>query len=150
MKTAIIGTGGVGGYFGGKLARAGYDVTFLARGEHFKAIQQNGLTIKSIHGDFKVDPVKATDNIKTFGDVDLIIIALKAWQIKDIANDLKVLSGGSALVLPLQNGVSVIDELKNQLHHENIIGGLCRIISKMVLYGANQLTLSSRRLNDFK
>jgi len=150
MKTAIIGTGGVGGYFGGKLARAGYDVTFLARGEHFKAIQQNGLTIKSIHGDFKVDPVKATDNIKTVGDVDLIIIALKAWQIKDIANDLGAMASRDTMVLPLQNGVSVMDELKEQLKAENIIGGLCRIISKMVLYGANQLTLSSRRLNDFK
>ena len=61
MKIAVVGAGGVGGYFGGKIARAGYDVTFFARGEHLKAIQQNGLTIKSIQGDFKVIPVKATN-----------------------------------------------------------------------------------------
>jgi len=131
MKTAIIGTGGVGGYFGGKLARAGYDVTFLARGEHLKVMLQNGLTIKSLQGDFKVAPVKATDSIKTIGAVDLIILALKAWQIKDITNDLGALTRRDTMVLPLQNGVSVIDELKDHLNQENIIGGLCRIISKI-------------------
>jgi 2-dehydropantoate 2-reductase len=131
MKTAIIGTGGVGGYFGGKLARAGCDVTFLARGEHLQAIRQNGLTIKSIKGDFTVAPVKATESIKTIGAVDLIILALKAWQIKDIANDLGALTSRDTMVLPLQNGVSVIEELKEHLHLENIIGGLCRIISKI-------------------
>lgn len=78
----------MGGYFGGKLARAGYDVTFLARGEHLKAIRQNGLTIKSIQGDFKVDPVNVTDKIKAVGSADLIIIAVKAWQIKEVAKDL--------------------------------------------------------------
>jgi len=131
MKIAIIGTGGVGGYFGGKLARAGYDVTFLARGEHLKAIQQNGLTIKSIKGDFKLAPVKATDSIKTIGSVDLIIIAVKAWQIKEIANDLKDISDRDTMVLPLQNGVSAADELKEHVKQNNIIGGLCRIISKI-------------------
>ena len=131
MKTAIIGTGGVGGYFGGKLARAGCDVTFLARGEHLQAIRQNGLTIKSIKGDFTVAPVKATESIKTIGAVDLIILALKAWQIKDIANDLGALTSRDTMVLPLQNGVSVIEELKEHLQRENIIGGLCRIISKI-------------------
>ncbi len=131
MKTAIIGTGGVGGYFGGKLARAGYDVTFLARGEHLKALQQNGLQIKSIKGDFTVAPVKATDRISAIESVDLIILALKAWQIKDVLKDLEGLADRDTMVLPLQNGVSVIDELKDLLNQENIIGGLCRIISKI-------------------
>lgn len=131
MKIAIIGAGGVGGYFGGRLAEAGFDVTFLARGEHLKAMQQNGLTIKSIKGNFKVSPVNATDRISAIGSADLIIIALKAWQIKDIAKDLGDLANRDTMVLPLQNGVSVIDELKEQLKLENIIGGLCRIISKV-------------------
>lgn len=91
MKIAVIGTGGVGGYFGGKLAKAGYDVTFLARGEHLRAIQQNGLTIKSIQGDFKVVSVKATDRIETIGLVDFVILGVKAWQINDIKNDLKTI-----------------------------------------------------------
>ena len=131
MKAAIIGTGGVGGYFGGKLARAGCDVTFLARGEHLKAIQQNGLTIKSIKGDFTVGPVKATDRISAIESVDLIMIALKAWQVKDVVKDLEDLAGSETMILPMQNGISVIEELKEHLHLENIIGGLCRIISKI-------------------
>lgn len=131
MKIAVIGAGGVGGYFGGKLARAGYDVTFLARGNHLKAIQQNGLTIKSVLGDFKVDSVKATDKVKTIGFADFIIIAVKAWQIKDIAKDLKDIVHSDTIILPLQNGISATDELKKQIMPDNIIGGLCRIISKI-------------------
>jgi len=131
MKIAIIGAGGVGGYFGGKLAKAGYDVTFLARGQHLREIQQNGLTIKSHQGDFNIDSVKATDRIKTIGLVDFIIIAVKAWQIKDIAEDLKDIVHRETIIIPLQNGVSAADELKKQILPDNIIGGLCRIISKI-------------------
>ncbi len=70
MKLAILGTGGVGGYFGGRLAKAGNDVTFLARGEHLRAIRQHGLTVKSIKGDITVSPAAATDTIKDIGPVD--------------------------------------------------------------------------------
>lgn len=131
MKIAIIGAGGVGGYFGGKLASAGFDVTFLARGEHLNAIQQHGLTIKSILGDFNLDSVKATDRIETIGLVDFIIIAVKAWQIKYITKDLKTIIKNDTIVLPLQNGVMAVEELKADIKQENIIGGLCRIISKI-------------------
>jgi 2-dehydropantoate 2-reductase len=131
MKIAIIGTGAVGGYFGGKLARAGYDVTFLARGEHLQAIQQNGLTIKSIHGDFKIDSVNATDRIKAIGLADLVILGVKAWQVRDIAKDLKDIIHEDSIILPLQNGVMAAEELKEHIKQENIIGGLCRIISKI-------------------
>lgn len=73
MKIAIIGCGGVGGYFGGKLAKAGFDVTFLARGEHLKAIQQHGLSVKSILGDFKIDKVQATDRIQNICYSDIVL-----------------------------------------------------------------------------
>ena len=89
MKIAIIGTGGVGAYFGGKMAKAGFDVTFLARGAHLKAIREKGLTVKSILGDFHLDSVKANDTIKKIGESDLIILALKAWQINEVAAELK-------------------------------------------------------------
>src|SRR5450759_1766128 len=131
MRIAIIGTGGVGGYFGGKLASAGFDVTFLARGEHLKAIQRHGLTIKSLLGDFRVNPVQATDRIQAIGLIDLVILAVKAWQVKDIAKELKAISNRDTLILPLENGISAIDELKEQVKQDNIIGGLCRIISKI-------------------
>lgn len=131
MRIAIIGTGGVGGYFGGKLAKAGYDVSFLARGEHLKAIQKNGLTIKSIQGDFKVDPVKTTDSLNTIGLADLVILGVKAWQVRDFSKDLKPIIKRDTIVLPLQNGVLAAEELKENINKENIIGGLCRIISKI-------------------
>jgi 2-dehydropantoate 2-reductase len=131
MKIAIIGTGGVGGYFGGKLARAGYDVTFLARGEHLKAIQQNGLTIRSVQGDFKIDAVNATDSIDKIGMADLVILGVKAWQIREISKELPVIIKRETIVLPLQNGVLIAEELNEKINQRNIIGGLCRIMSKI-------------------
>jgi 2-dehydropantoate 2-reductase len=107
MKIAIIGTGGVGGYFGGKLAKAGYDVTFLARGEHLSAIQHKGLTVKSILGDFTIDTVKVTDTIAAFGLTDLVILGVKAWQVSDISKELSAIIKKDTTVLPLQNGAVV-------------------------------------------
>ncbi len=135
MKIAILGTGGVGGYFGGKMANAGFDVTFLARGEHLRAIRRNGLIVKSIHGDFQVNQVKATDIIQEIGDSDLIIIALKAWQIKEIGQELKSIVGENTMILPLQNGVLAVDELSEFFNGKHIISGLCQIFSKIELPG---------------
>ena len=131
MKIGIIGAGGVGGYFGGKLAYAGYDVTFISRGEHLKALQENGLTVKSIKGDFKIDRINATDKISDLSTVDLILICVKAWQLKEVAQKLKEVVNENTIVIPLQNGVSAIDELKEHLDESNIAGGLCFIISKI-------------------
>jgi 2-dehydropantoate 2-reductase len=131
LKIGIIGTGGVGGYFGGKLAKAGNDVIFLARGEHLKEINKNGLTIRSIQGDFRVDAIRATDTLKDFGIVDIAIIAVKAWQLKDIENELINITGQNTIILPLQNGISAIDELNKQVSPDRFIGGLCRIMSKI-------------------
>lgn len=131
MKIGIIGTGGVGGYFGGKLAYAGYDVTFISRGEHLKALQENGLTVKSIKGDFRLDRVHATDNFSYLAEKDLILICVKAWQLKDVAHKLKPVVNENTIVIPLQNGVSALDELKEHLNVSNIAGGLCFIISKI-------------------
>ncbi len=131
MKIAIIGSGGVGGYFGAKMAKSGYDVTFLARGEHLKAMQSNGLTVTSILGDFKIDSVKATDTIREIGSVDLILLGLKAWQVKEITPELKSIIKEDTIVIPLQNGVLTAEELMEQIDKKNIIGGLCQIISKI-------------------
>jgi 2-dehydropantoate 2-reductase len=131
MKIAVIGTGGVGGYFGGKIAHAGYDVTFLARGEHLKAIRENGLRIKSIHGDFTVNSVKVTDNIGDIGYSDLIILGVKAWQVMKIARELNPIIKDETTILPLQNGILAVDELSAELGSHHVIGGLCRIFSKI-------------------
>jgi 2-dehydropantoate 2-reductase len=131
MKIAIIGSGGVGGYFGGKLANAGYDVTFLARGEHLAAIRKNGLSVKSILGDFHVGNVSATDSIQEIGMTDLVIFATKAWQIKELSPALKSIVHKNTSILPLQNGVLASGELKQYFESSQILGGMCRIISKI-------------------
>jgi 2-dehydropantoate 2-reductase len=131
MKIAVIGTGGVGGYFGGKLALAGHEVTFVARGKHLEAIKENGLRILSPQGDFLVKPVKATDDITSIGPVDLIIIGLKAWQVKESFPQLHGLIGEKTMILPLQNGVLVPEELKNEFKDAYVLGGLCRIFSEI-------------------
>ncbi len=131
MKIAIIGSGGVGGYFGGKIAKAGFEVTFLVRGEHLKAMQTHGLTVKSTLGDFQVDSVKATDKIQDIGKVDLIVLAIKAWQVKDVSAELSSIMTDTSVILPLQNGVSTIDDLREHISAGRILSGLCRIISKI-------------------
>jgi len=131
MKIAIIGTGGVGGYFGGKLAQNGNEVTFLARGEHLNAIREKGLKVKSILGDFVINPARATDKINEIGIVDVVILGVKAWQVKDVAQELKTIINDNTVVIPLQNGVLATEELSAEINPRNVIGGLCKIISRI-------------------
>jgi 2-dehydropantoate 2-reductase len=131
MKIGIIGTGGVGGYFGGRIAKAGYDVTFVSRGINLESLKSNGLTVKSISGDFKIDGINATDKIEDLKKMDLILICVKAWQVKEIAQKIKPVVTENTIVIPLQNGVSAVPELKQHLSETNIISGLCFIISKI-------------------
>lgn len=131
MKIAVIGAGGVGGYFGGRLAKAGYDVTFVARGAHLETLRTRGLTVKSILEDFHIAKIKATENITDIDKPDLIIPCTKAWQIKEIRKDIKKILHPESIILPLQNGISAADELAEEINTSHIIGGLCRIISKI-------------------
>ena len=132
MRIAVFGTGGVGGYFGGRLAQAGEDVTFIARGEHLKAIRASGLRVDSPDGDFVIHPAKATDNVREVGEVELVILGVKAWQVPEAARAMRPLVGTSTTVLPLQNGVEAVPQLVNELGASNVIGGLCRIVSFVV------------------
>lgn len=132
MRIAIFGTGGVGGYFGGRLAHAGEDVTFIARGEHLRAIRDNGLRVDSQLGDFVVLPAKATDDVNEIGEVDLVIVGVKAWQVPEAARAIKPLVGPGTSVLPLQNGVEAVSQLVHELGADRVIGGLCRIVSFVV------------------
>ena len=132
MRIVVFGTGGVGGYFGGRLAQAGEDVTFIARGEHLRAIRSNGLKVDSPGGDFVINPAKATDNVGEVGATDLVILGVKAWQVPEAARAIKPLVGPNTTVLPLQNGVDAVPQLVEALGSENIAGGLCRIVSYVV------------------
>lgn len=131
MKIAVIGAGGVGGYFGGRLAMAKFDVTFLARGNHLKEIQKNGLQVKSINGGFIIENAQTTDSIYSIGFADIIILATKAWQVRDISPDLASIIKKDTIVLPLQNGLLSAEELAENIPAGNIIGGLCKIFSEV-------------------
>ncbi len=130
MKIIIIGAGGVGGYFGAKLAAAGFDTSFLVRGKTLEAIQANGLQVKSILGDFHI-AAKATDNYDIIKDADLIILSVKSWQIEKIALKFKPLLKADAMVLPLQNGADNANRLAAVLGTEKVLAGLCRIVAKI-------------------
>ena len=135
MRIAIFGTGGVGGYFGGRLAHAGEDVTFIARGEHLHAIKANGLRVDSPSGDFVIHPAKATADVRDVGEVDLVILGVKAWQVPEAARAIKPLVGPQTTAVPMQNGVDAVPQLVAELGADNVIGGLCRIVSFVVAPG---------------
>ena len=127
MKIAIFGSGGVGGYFGGRLAQAGQDVTFIARGAHLAAVTESGLRVDSIGGDFAVHPARATDSPQSMGHVDLVILATKAWQLDSAIEQMKPLVGAGTMILPLLNGMEHMDTLLAAFGREHVLGGLCRI-----------------------
>ena len=101
MKFAIIGSGAVGGYFGARLHKAGHTVYFLARGLNLEAIRKNGLQIKSVAGDYKALNVESHETVKTIPSVDVVLVAVKAWQVSEIAPKLKSLGKGSTFFIPL-------------------------------------------------
>jgi 2-dehydropantoate 2-reductase len=129
MRIAIFGSGGVGGYFGGRLAEQGEDVTFIARGAHLKAMIKTGLQVDSITGDFTLHNVSATDNPKQVGKVDYVICSVKAWQVQAAGKAMQPMIGPKTLVIPLQNGVEAPGQLIEVLGADTVVGGLCAIIT---------------------
>lgn len=129
MRIAVYGTGGAGGYFGAMLAKANEDVTFIARGEHLRAIRTNGLVVETPAGDFTISTAQATDNPAEVGQVDLILIGVKAWQVKAAAEAIVPMVGSGTLVIPLQNGVEASSELTAVLGSRPVLGGLCKTFS---------------------
>ena len=129
MEILVYGIGGVGGYFGGKLANAGFKVSMIARGEHLKQIQKHGLEVKSIKGNFKVEPKMATSDVSEVPKPDLIILGIKSWQIPLVASELKNILKEDTVVLPLQNGADNYEKLIEFLPKKNVLAGLCFIVS---------------------
>jgi 2-dehydropantoate 2-reductase len=136
MNITVIGTGGVGGYFGGRLAQAGNNkVTFVARGRQLQAIKNNGLTVKSIKGDFIINPATVSDNYNSVAHADLVLVCTKAWQVKEVAEKIAPELNPGAMVLPLQNGILAADELSEFIPKQQIISGLCKVFSMIVSPG---------------
>ena len=135
MRIAVFGTGGVGGYFGGRLAEAGEDVSFIARGRHLAAIRDGGLIVDSTLGDFTIRPARATDDPMEVGTVDAVLVAVKAWQLPEAAAAMGPLIGEGTAVVPLLNGVEAPDVLVEALGPDPVLGGVSRIFSHIVAPG---------------
>jgi 2-dehydropantoate 2-reductase len=135
MRVAVIGAGGVGGYFGGRLARGGIDVTFLVRGKTLEALRTRGLRVESIHGDFTLDHLKATDDPASVGPVDAVLVAVKAWQIAEAVANIGPMIGPETVVIPLENGMTAPEEIARIVGPDHALGGLCGIVSYVVAPG---------------
>ncbi|MEN0065405.1 MAG: 2-dehydropantoate 2-reductase [Myxococcota bacterium] len=131
MRIAVMGTGGVGGYFGGRLAEAGVEVTLIARGPHLRTLQQQGLRIESVAGDAHVTNLRATDDPATVGVVDAVLVATKTWQVAEAARRMGPLLGPDTLVVGLQNGVEAAGQLGAVVGSDRVAGGTCRLISML-------------------
>jgi 2-dehydropantoate 2-reductase len=129
MRIAVIGAGGVGGYFGGKLANGGADVTFIVRGATLEAMRTNGLRVDSIKGDFVIEHPNATDDPASVGPVDAVFVTVKAWQLGDVAAQIKPMLAVDTMVIPLENGIDAADQLAAIVGREHVLGGLCGIVS---------------------
>lgn len=129
MRVVIFGTGGVGGYFGARLASVGEDVVFIARGEHLTAIRTRGLRVDSVMGDILIQPAEATDDPLEVGTVDAVLLGVKTWQVPDTGEAIRPLIGPGTFVVPLQNGVEAPFELQAKLGADYVVGGLCGAFS---------------------
>ena len=132
MRIAMMGSGGVGGYFGGRLAASGCDVTFIARGRHLDAILTEGLKIDSRDmGDALIHPARAAENPADVGVVDYVIVGVKLWDTRTTAEAILPMVGPDTAVLSLQNGVECDGILAEIVGREHLIGGAAFIASSI-------------------
>ncbi|MDX1432271.1 MAG: 2-dehydropantoate 2-reductase [Gammaproteobacteria bacterium] len=131
MRFAIYGSGGLGGYYGARLAAAGHEVAFIARGEQLAAMRAHGLRLASPRGDVHLERPLATDDPAAIGPVDVVLVAVKSWQIPDVARAMSPLLGERTLVLPFLNGVEAADQIAEVIGARHVLGGLSRIFSRV-------------------
>ena len=129
MKIAAMAAGAVGGYFGARLAAAGHDVFFIARGAHLEAIKKNGLTIQSVHGDLHLPKVNVTDKPAEVGPVDIVLFAVKLWDTEKAAEATRPLIGPNTRVITLQNGVDSYERIAPILGKEQATPGVTYVVS---------------------
>jgi len=135
MKIAFIGIGALGGYFGGRLQKAGNDVIFIARGAMLEALRKNGLRVESPLGDFALPKVQVTGDPASVGHVDAVFVTTKAWQVTEAGQQIRSMVGPETVVVPFQNGVEAYDQLVGVLGAEHVLGGMCHVIAMVVTPG---------------
>src|SRR5437899_8762397 len=146
LKIAIFGSGGVGGYFGARLAAAGHEVHFIARGKHLAAMREHGLRVTSALGDAHIKPVRAHENPAEIGPVDIVTFAVKLWDTDAAAEQLRPLIAKGGHVIPFQNGVESIERLRKILPEKAIMGGSAYIATRIASPGAIEHTGTMARL----
>ena len=131
MRIAIYGTGGIGGYYGGRLARAGEDVSFLARGDHLRALREGGLWVDSVGESFHLPSVRATEDPAEVGEVDLVLLGVKTWQVPEACARIAPLLGEDTAVLTLQNGVETPSIVAEAVGRERVLPGTAKIFASV-------------------
>ncbi len=146
MKVAIYGSGGVGGYFGARLAAAGNEVHFIARGAHLASILKNGLKVESGAGNLHIQPARATDDPASIGPVDVVMFAVKLWDVESVAKQLRPLLHERTLVIPFQNGIEAPELLKKHIPAGNVLAGVAYIATGIKAPGVILHTGAMQRL----
>jgi len=127
MHVAVLGAGGIGGYYGGLLARAGHKVSLLARGDNLVALQQRGIEVRTPDESFTIQ-VQASDQVAQLGSVDFAILSVKTYSLPQIATSATMLANNGALILPLLNGVDIAERLiEHGVPEESLLGGLTTV-----------------------
>ena len=138
MRIAVVGAGGVGGGFGAALAKAGADVTFIARGAHLAAMKSVGLKVQGGRGETHVVPTQATDDPSSIGTVDIVLFCVKLWDVESAGKAVKPLVGPETAVIPLQNGVDAHERLIPILGTKSLMCGVAQISASIVAPGVIQ------------
>jgi 2-dehydropantoate 2-reductase len=135
VKIAVVGSGAVGGYFGGKLAAAGNDVTFVARGAQYDALRHTGLTLVTDEETTHLPHVRVMPSVTDLTEPDIVLVSVKGWDTDHVASDLARVVAKESLVLSLQNGVSARAALGPHLPDSQLLGGLCYINANVTAPG---------------
>jgi len=135
MRIAVIGAGGVGGGFGAALAKAGADVSFLARGAHLAAMKSQGLKVLGPRGDIHLTPTRATDDPAEIGKVDVVLFCVKLWDVESAGERIIPLIGENTAVVPLQNGIDAPERLIPILGKSAVMGGVAQISASITAPG---------------
>lgn len=146
MKIYVVGSGGLGGYLGGLLARAGKDVTFVARGEHGRVMKEKGLKIKSVPGDFEIRPVQVIDRISDITGPDLVIFAVKTYDTNQTAKELSAVVGNETITLSVQNGIDNDREIRKHVTSGEVYPGLAYIAVERTEAGFIEQTGGPRKI----
>ncbi|PFJ14648.1 2-dehydropantoate 2-reductase [Bacillus cereus] len=145
MRILVLGAGGVGGFFGGRLVEKGEDVTFLVRSKRKQQLEERGLVIRSVNGDFSFQPKLITKKDRT-APFDVILFSTKAYHLNEAIEDVKPFVGGNTVIIPLLNGIAHLSLLQKEFGEEKVMGGLCFIEMTLNNQGEIVQTSAANRL----